>query len=659
MVELVSPEQYNESWKEWKLEQLPMFPERFQFQVDRDKKKQFKVVKKLLNDSNEIIVATDCDREGENIARSIITLAGASNKPTKRLWINSLEVDEIQKGFRNLKNGNHYLPLYKEAQTRQFSDWLVGMNASRLYTLLLQQQGMKGAFSVGRVQTASLYLLYKRQKEIEEFVSQPYFAFQGLVEVQNGSFEVKHKQRFDTKDEAQNILKEKGISTGINDGIIQDVKKEVKKTKSPKLHSLSSLQGIANKKWKYSPSDVLKIAQSLYDKKALSYPRTDSHFITDSEFAYIKNNLMNYQECMGVRVDVVYPDAQKRYVDGSKVAEHYALVPTKQTPDLNTLNEKERNIYREVVATTLAMFAPDYGYEETKIEINVKGICFEATGKVEKNKGWKALFASHNDRKKEDQESVLPSMEEGESCQVHVNIAEGKTKAPKYYTEGQLINVMKHAGKDVGDEALKHTLKENEGIGTEATRASIIETLKHQKYIEVRKNKVTVRNKGKILCQAVKGTLLSSAEMTAKWETYLHKIGENEGSQELFLDKIKQMIQSLMKDAPKKIGNMEQALKQVKEQFFIGKCPCCKEGGGKIQDKGKFYGCSRYREGCKFTLPKKFLGKVISQTNVKKILNGEKTNLIKGFTSKKGKSFDAYLHYDQTEQKIIFEFPKG
>jgi len=321
LVELISPEQYNDAWKKWRLDQLPMFPEEFQFQVSKDKKKQFNIVKRLLNDSAEIIVATDCDREGENIARSIITLAGASNKPTKRLWINSLEVDEIQKGFRHLNSGNNYLSLYKEAQTRQFSDWLVGMNASRLYTLLLQQRGMKGAFSVGRVQTATLYLLYKRQKEIEEFVSQPYFTFQGLVEVQNGSFEAKHKRRFATKDEAQNVLEEKGISTGMNGGMIQNVKKEMKKTKSPKLHSLSSLQSTANKKWKYSPSDVLKIAQSLYDKKVLSYPRTDSHLITDSEFAYIKNNLSNYQECIGVRVDVVYPDAQKRHVDGSKVAE--------------------------------------------------------------------------------------------------------------------------------------------------------------------------------------------------------------------------------------------------------------------------------------------------------------------------------------------------
>src|SRR5690625_3021986 len=329
LVELVSPEQYNAAWKQWKLEQLPMFPEHFQFQVSKDKKKQFNIAKKLLNEASEIIVATDCDREGENIARSIISLAGAANKPTKRLWINSLEVDEIQKGFRNLRDGNNYLSLYKEAQTRQFSDWLVGMNASRLYTLLLQQREMQGVFSVGRVQTATLFLLYKRQQEIEEFVSRPYFTFQGEATINNESFDVKHKQRFKTKEEAQNILQEKGILSGVNDGLIQALTKELKKEKSPKLHSLSSLQSTANKKWKYSPSEVLKIAQSLYEKKVLSYPRTDSHFITDSEFAYIKNNLSKYQECIGVDVEVVYPEAQKRYVDNTKVAEHYALVPTK------------------------------------------------------------------------------------------------------------------------------------------------------------------------------------------------------------------------------------------------------------------------------------------------------------------------------------------
>ena len=653
LVELKEPKAYDARWNKWTLGSLPILPERFEFQIAKGKYAQFQAVKKFILAASTVINACDVDREGENIARSIISLAGAANKPTKRLWINSLEIDEIQKGFQKLRDGNNYLSLYKEAQTRQFSDWLVGMNASRLYTLLLQQRGMQGVFSVGRVQTATLYLLYKRQREIEGFVSRPYFTFQGKATINNESFDVKHKQRFKTKEEAQNILQEKGIVYGVNDGLIQALTKELKKEKSPKLHSLSSLQSTANKKWKYSPSEVLKIAQGLYEKKVLSYPRTDSHYITDSEFNYIKDNLSSYQKCLNVNMEIAYPETRKRYVDNSKVIEHYALVPTKQTANIASLNEKERNIYQEVVATTLAMFAPDYEYEETKVEIDVKGINFEATGKVEKQIGWKSLFKNRPTKKKE---TVLPAMKKDQACQVEVEIAEGKTKPPKYYTEGQLINVMKHAGKEVDDEALQHTLKESEGIGTEATRASIIETLKRQMYIAVRKNQVAVLDKGKILCQAVEGTLLASPEMTAKWETYLKKIGKNEGSQELFLDRIKQMIQSLIEDAPDKIGHMQQALQQVEEQSSFGKCPACKNGI--IQDKGKFYGCTKYQGGCTFTLSKKVLGKTISQSNIKELLNGDRTNLIKGFKSKKGKRFDAYLQYDAEGQKVKFEFQK-
>jgi len=662
LVELAPPDAYSETWKQWQLDNLPIFPETFQFQVSKDRTKQFNVVKQLLKETDEIIIATDCDREGEHIARSIIKMAGAFNKPTKRLWINSLEVDEIQKGFKQLKNGTNYVSLYKEAQTRQFSDWLVGMNASRLYTLLLQQNGMKGVFSVGRVQTATLYLLYKRQREIENFVSKSFFELVGNVSVKNGSFDAKVKARYQTKEKALNILSSHSLSSDDNQGTIQQVTKDQKKQKAPKLHSLSTLQATANKKWKNSPSDTLKIAQSLYEKKLLSYPRTDSHYITDSEFAYLKNHLSTYQSCLNVTMDIVYPDARKRYVDGSNVQEHYAIIPTKQVPNKQDLTDKEWNIYQEVVARTLAMFAGNCEYEETKVEVDVNGLSFEKTGKLELKKGWKALFkeeTSDDENETEQHNTVLPSMQEGESCNIAIEISEGKTKPPKAYTQGQLINVMKQAGKQIDDETLQHTLKQNEGIGTEATRANILETLKKQQYIEINKNKVSVTRKGQMLCQAVEGTVLASPEMTAKWETYLHKIGRNEASQEHFISKIKQMLASLLKDAPAKMKTLESQFQDVKEQSIVGGCPICGMKGGKIEDKGKFYGCSRYRDGCTFTLPKRFLGKIISETNIKKLLAGNKTNLVKGFKSKKGKTFDAYLRYDTSEQKLTFEFPKG
>lgn len=655
LVELVQPERYNEAWKVWDLQTLPMIPGKFEFQVAADKRKQFNIVKKLLKEADEIIVATDCDREGENIARSIIQMAGASHKPTKRLWINSLEVDEIQKGFQALKEGEHYLSLYKEAQTRQFSDWLVGMNASRLYTLLLQQKGMLGAFSVGRVQTPTLYLIYQRQQEIKKFKPEPFYEWMGHTSVKNGLFEAKYKERFATKEKAREVLAKYHVMEGKNQGTIQKVEKTLKKTKSPKLHSLSTLQTVANKRWKYSPSEVLKIAQSLYEKKLLTYPRTDTHYITDNEFAYLKQNVSNYQTCMGIKLEIAYPDAQKRFVDGSKVQEHYALVPTKQVAKLETLSEQERNIYEEVMRTTLAMFAPDYEYEETKVEVHVNGLIFEKTGKVEKKKGWKSLFQQEKENKNE-QEALLPSMEEGERCTVDVMMKESMTQAPKPYTEGALIQVMKRAGKEVEDEEAKDILKETEGIGTEATRAAIIETLKYQKYIEVKKNIVHVTEKGKILCQAVEGTLLASPEMTAKWESYLKKIGQGNGSQHDFLQKIKAFLQILIDHAPKRMNSLQGQVDKLTEESSVGSCPVCQKG--KVIDKGKFYGCSRYKEGCTFTLPKTFCGKTLSKTHIKALLEGKRTSLIKGFKSKKGKKFEAYLKVDSSTGKIMFDFPK-
>ncbi|VEF47416.1 DNA topoisomerase III [Bacillus freudenreichii] len=655
LVELVEPEQYKDEWKRWSLQTLPIFPGQFKFQVAKDKRKQFNLVKKLLQSASEIVVATDCDREGENIARSIIMLAGAFNKPTKRLWINSLEIEEVQKGFRYLKEGNYYIPLYREAQTRQFSDWLVGMNASRLYTLLLQQKGLRGPFSVGRVQTPTLYLIYKRQMEIENFQSEPFFEWIGDTTVQNGQFEAKHKDRFKSEEEAQAVLNKNNVVRGENKGVIERIQKALKRTKSPRLHSLSSLQAKANKVWKYSPSETLKIAQGLYEKKLISYPRTDTHFITENEFAYLKKHLSDYQNFAEVSIEVAYPHPQRRFVDGSKVQEHYAIIPTRKTQSLHTLSAKERNIYREVILTTLAMFAPDYEYEETKVAVNVNGLFFEKTGKVERKKGWKALFykeESTADAKKE-ADTVLPVMSEGEACTVDVKLKEGMTQPPKPFTEGKLIQVMKNAGKDVEDEEAKEMLSKTEGIGTEATRAAIIETLKHQKYIEVKKNIVHVTHKGEILCQAVEGTLLSSPEMTGKWEKYLYKIGQSNGTQAAFIQQIERFIQSLLENAPDSIGQLHVQKKAAEQQTFIGICPVC--SNGKVQDKGKFYGCSEYQNGCTFTLPKVFCGKKLSDAMIRKILNSGRTGLLKGFKSKKGKSFQAYLQVENG--KLKFEFP--
>lgn len=660
LVSLANPGTYKEEWGKWDLRHLPIAPDQFIYEVPEDKKKQFNIVKGLLQRASEIIVATDADREGENIARSIIRKAEADNKPTKRLWINSLEVDEVQKGFKNLQPGDRFLSIYDEAQARQIGDWLVGMNASPLYTLTLQQKGIRDTFSLGRVQSPALYLIYARQQEIQNFKPEPFFELMANIQVEQGEFQAKYKERFAKKDDINKLMKEHGLQSEEN-ATITNLTTESKATKSPKLHSLSTLQTKANKKWKYSPTDVLKTMQNLYEKKLLTYPRTDCNHITESEFAYLKQNISSYQSVANVSLDIAHPDAQKRYVDGSKVQEHYAIIPTKTVPSGQTidgLNEKEKNIYFEVLLNTLAMFAPDYQYEETKVEVDVKGIVFRASGKVEKAKGWKALFTDESEDHKE-QSTTLPPLEKGEAATVKPDIKEGTTKPPKPYTEGQLINMMKTCGKSIDDDDSQKILKEVEGIGTEATRASIIETLKKQEYIRIKKNKVDVTKKGEILCQSIEGTLLSKPDMTAQWEKFLRLIGEGEKTKETFLQNINKFVNKLIETTPEALDSksIENRIEESKQENSLGKCPSCQQGN--IIDKKKFYGCSRYKEGCRFTFPKELAGKNITEANARKLFSKGKTNLIKGFKSKKGKSFDAYIIWEDAKAgKIKFEFAK-
>ncbi|OAH58683.1 DNA topoisomerase III [Domibacillus aminovorans] len=661
LVELQEPEKYKPEWGRWALDALPIMPETFKFQVSDSKKNQFNIVKGLLKDATEIIVGTDSDREGENIARSIITLVGAAKKPTKRLWINSLETNEIIQGFHNLKEGNDYLPLYHEAQTRQIADWVVGINTSRLYSLLLQKKGIREVFSVGRVQTPTLFLIYQRQQEIEHFQPVPFYELFADVQAQNGAFTAKYSDKFDSNEQAQELLRNHWIEKE-NSGRICKVDKQLKKQKSPKLHSLSSLQEKANRLWKYSPADVLKTVQVLYEKKLLSYPRTDCHFITNAEFQYLAANIEHYQALLGF--EVAYPEARKGYIEPSKVQEHYALIPTKRMPtkqDINALETKEKNIYLEVLSNTAAMFASDYEYEETKIEIDIKGLLFKKTGKVEKKKGWKALFQEPSDEEEKEKTSTLPLVNEGERIQSTISVKEGITTPPKSFTEGELIKVMKTAGykgtQAIKDEEEKAILKETEGIGTEATRAEMIETLKKKQYIEVKKNQVSITEKGIILCESVKGTLLSSPEMTAKWEIYLKKIGQREGDPTKFLSNIQKFITHLLEEAPKQLAS-ELITDRVEKAITVnavGTCPCCQKS---IIDKGKFYGCEGYSDGCRFSLPKLYLNKTISETNIKKLLKNKKTGVIKGFKSKKDKVFEAMLILNDANE-LKMEFPQN
>ena len=517
LVELAPPGHYDEKWEKWSLESLPIFPPKYDFVVANDKKQQFSIVEKLLKKSDTIVVATDSDREGENIAWSIIHKANATqNKTFKRLWINSLEKEAIREGFQNLRNGEDYIPFYYEAKARQISDWLIGMNGSPLYSLKLQKKGInEGAFSLGRVQTPTLYMIYKRQLEIENFKKEPYFELESNITANQGSFKasLSPSQRFGTRNEAKAFLQQKRATEGTQKGQVINVEKNKKKTSSPSLFSLSSLQSKINQQYKASASETLKAVQTLYEARLLTYPRTDTPYITENEFNYLKSNLNSYKSFLGIEIESPQLNPRKRYVDDKKVQEHHAIILTKQTPSkekFEKLTDLQKKIYMLVAKTTVAMFMPDYQFEETVIETQTGDLLFKSKGQVPLDLGWKKLFSKEETAEKEqgEEETVLPAVVKGEQVDISINLAEKETKPPKAYTEGTLITAMKTAGKTVDDEQAQELLKEIEGIGTEATRASIIDTLKNKKYIDSQKNKLVVTEKGKILCRAVEGQSL-------------------------------------------------------------------------------------------------------------------------------------------------------
>lgn len=656
LIELAMPSHYKKEWGKWDLANLPIKPDEFTYIVSKGKEKQFDIISTLLNKSSEIIVATDVDREGENIAWSIIKQAKAEKQTIKRLWINSLEIDVVKHGFRNLRNGQDYYQSYIEAQTRQISDWLVGMNASQLYTLMLQQKGVNETFSVGRVQTPTLYMIQQREKDIENFVQKSFFELIAEINHPNGQFTAKAEGRFMTKDEAIGFLDNKNLS--ISDKYLTEIARvqtSLEKESSPRLYTMSGIQTKANKLWKYSPAKVLDIVQSLYEKKILTYPRTDTPFITINEFFYLKENLTEYQRIIKKEFPCIQSEPQKRYVNSDKVQEHYAIIPTKNVPSEKTiddLSQEEQNIYFEVVMNTISMFHAPYQFEKTIIEIEHQNVIFKATGKVEVLKGWKELYPIQESEKKEES-TVLPKVNEGDAVQLSPSLKEGKTTKPKRLTEGDLIPLMKHSGNQLEGEE-QEVLKETEGIGTEATRANIIETLKNQKYIEVKKNLVYTTMKGVILCEMVEGSLLASASLTAKWETFLNLIGKGERKQETFIEGIYQFIDKLISDIPNQLNSdvIKTSIEQRESENNLGDCPTCTEGF--IVEHEAFYGCTRHTEGCKQTLPKKLLGKTISAAQMKKLLEKGKTDLVKGFKGKK--SFDSYLTLELDEIKKVKKY---
>ncbi|MGN4127902.1 DNA topoisomerase III [Lysinibacillus sphaericus] len=676
LCELKAPEEYNPTWKKWTLETLPIIPDRFEYKVTKSKYKQFNVIKSLVKrpDIQEIIIGGDAGREGELIIRTILRVCGV-NKLMKRLWISSLTENAVKNGFANLLPEEKTRDIYFEALSRSCADWLIGINTSRLYTVLLKRNGVKDVFSIGRVQTPTLALIVKREHEIANFKSEPFWEVETEFNFDGKILKAKwHKDNISRVQEERQAIAIANFC--INKNVeINGVKREIKEYAPPLLFNLSALQATANKAYKFSPQNTLDILQKLYLKGVVSYPRSDSQFLTNEEAKTLPKILEHLSKIDKYKGLLPPPTISimknKRYVNEKKVTDHHAIIITEQIPDLAMLSTEEEKIYDLVARQVIAAHYNNAIFSYTTIHSLVdKRAEFISKGKVLMEEGWRKVIYHSKDNSPTDKDELLPPLHENEQGIVaKAKVKKGETQPPNRYSEGNLITVMKTAGKHLEDTELEKVLSKTEGLGTEATRAGIIGTLKDRNYIEVKKNQVFATAKGMLLIEALGESILTSPSMTAKWEQRLSEIGEGNASPKVFMEQVKKLADKLISDANKR--EKEWAFNQIavdkitannpynkkynKEKTVVGKCILCE---GSIIDHGTFYGCSNYKTAnCKFSVSKKLLRKTISQSNMKKLLATGETDLIKGF--KKGeKTFNAHLIWDKKERKINFKFPQ-
>ena len=584
LVTLADPEDYDKKYKEWKMEDLPMVPDVFKLEVIGQTAKQYHAVKAQIHrqDVGEIIIATDAGREGELVARLILKKAG-SNKPIKRLWISSVTDKAIREGFAHLKDGREYDSLYDAAMCRAEADWLVGINATRALTCKYNAQ-----LSCGRVQTPTLAMIAKREADIRSFVPKPYYGLQarkgGLVFTwQNrasGGYSTFDRQM------AQDLLTRlKG-----ENGVVDEVRRTPKKTSAPLLYDLTELQRDANKRFNYSAKETLNIMQRLYENhKVLTYPRTDSRYLTSDILPTLKERLKAcavgpYRTLAG-RLTMQALPAKPFFVDNSKVSDHHAIIPTEQFVQLDHMTIDERRIYDLVVRRFLAVMYPPFEYEQTSLVIKVGGESFVARGKIVKDQGWKAAYENLQDEDEEDEKEVreqqLPDLKKGDVIgNLGISVTEGRTKPPAPFNEATLLSAMENpvAYMESRDKELARTLGETGGLGTVATRADIIEKLFSSFLLEKRGKDIYLTSKAKQLLELVPGDL-KKPELTADWETKLSKIAKGSLKRVAFMKDIRIYSQELIGQIKAGQGNFRH------DNLTNTKCPVC--GKRMLAVKGK------------------------------------------------------------------------
>ncbi|MCL1950777.1 MAG: DNA topoisomerase [Turicibacter sp.] len=630
LVGLSMPEKYGV--KTFRLDALPFLPakEEMLYEVQEGKGKQFKVVKECVERADAIIIATDPDREGENIAYNIFKLCKTAifKKPMKRLWINSLTTDEILRGFRQLRDAKETVSFFKEANARQIADYLVGMNYSPLYTVKLKEQGLDSVFSLGRVQTPTNTLIVENDLAIANFKAEPYKMLECHTKDSPPTV-FSHKTEYFDEIKFQQDMEKHRLKEA-KTGIIKDVSVENKEQPSPKLFSLGAIQKYANSRWKYPTKKTDSILQKLYQDGVLSYPRTDSELITTNEFAYLKKNLGKYQQLLGADFEAANLMLRKRYVDDKKVLEHYALIPTTQLPNLGKLSAEERNLYLAILERTLLMFAGNYKYEHTKVVLDVNALEFNATGTVPLEWGWKQI----DKFEEKTAPKLLPKFQVGEIIPITVKVLDKLTQAPKRLTEGTLVG--------------KGGLMDKLNLGTPATRSGIIEKLVQRGYIKIEKTQVIPTPSGYLLWDLTKNRdqLIGNPEMTAKWEAVLVKISTNDYTREAFLEQIHRFIRTSVEELKAQPFSSQYVSGSTSQKSFS-------TGGYQIVDKSKVYAITT-AEGQSFTIFKTFSGKTLTLKVVEELLKYGKTRRkVKGLKSKAGNRYEAFLGFNPTDKKVF------
>lgn len=615
---LKEPNDYNENWKRWSLAALPMLPARFGIKLidDRGIKKQFSVIEKLMRAADGIINCGDAGQEGELIQRWVMQKANATC-PVKRLWISSLTEDAIKRGFTELKGQEVYEPLYLAGLSRAIGDWILGMNATRLYTLKYGQN--RQVLSIGRVQTPTLALIVNRQKEIDNFTPEPYWV---LSTIYRDTLFTATKGKFESKEDGEEAF----VAIANKPFEVTSVTKKKGTEASPHLFDLTSLQVECNKKFGFSAETTLNLIQALYEKKYTTYPRVDTQYLSDDIYpkcAGILNGLNMYSTILQPLRGKPLPKSKKVF-DTSKVTDHHAIIPTGVA--VRGLTETEQKVYDLIAKRFISVFFPDCKFSTTTVLGQVGDVEFKVTGKEILEQGWRTVYSKEeqtNDdemAKKGESERALPTFTKGESGAHTPTLSEKWTVPPKYYTEATLLRAMETAGKFVEDDELRFALKEN-GIGRPSSRASIIETLFKRHYVRRERKNLIASQTGMELIDTIHEELLKSCELTGIWEKKLRDIEHKKYDASQFIDGLKGQITKIVGDVladnsnyritainpentKKTTHRKRSTTKKTKlpaNDSMVGK-PCPECGNGVIVKGKTAYGCSNWKE-CSFRVP--------------------------------------------------------